>query len=124
MFRENILGGRGGRRAACQQALFAVEGGGGKRETTTSPTPVPPGELTLHKTFSANWNKRKKVSKTLIHFKCDVFATVPIVDAKTAFCVLRSLEREKIESFLIIAILVGSHSAEEREARVYKLNLT
>ena len=41
-----MLGGRGGRRAVCQQALLAVEGGGGKRETTTSPTPVPPGELT------------------------------------------------------------------------------
>ena len=46
MFREKMLGGRGGRRAVCQQALLAVEGGGEKRETTTSPTPVPPGELT------------------------------------------------------------------------------
>ena len=46
MLREKILGGRGGRRAVCQQVLLAVEGGGGKRETTTSPTPVPPGELT------------------------------------------------------------------------------
>ena len=46
MFREKILGGRGGRRAVCQQVLLAVKGGGGKRETTTSPTPVPRGELT------------------------------------------------------------------------------
>ena len=34
-------------------------------------------ELILHQTFSANWNKRDKVWKRLIHFKSDVFTASP-----------------------------------------------
>ena len=99
-------------------------GEGGQSKHQCSPQEINSREICLHSTFSANWNKREKVSKTLIPFKCDVFAVVAVVDAKPPFCVLGRLGRRKIESFLIIAIqFYYTHRKPlcggEREAKVH-----
>jgi len=51
-------------RAACQQAILAVGVGGWKRETTTSPTPVPPGELTRRLGGGKAWYSGYQLPKT------------------------------------------------------------